>query len=362
MTNPCVTECTLKTMAQEHYGLCIVKVDALPSYDDQNALIEDEDGKRYVLKLSNATLSERQIEFENKLMLAVHRAGIPTSTPYPLLASRQESYIPKPGAAYLATVKDPDSQQTHILRLLKYCSGAVYATAQSLHTNEMHEALGATLGRIQIALAEVQAIDVARREFLWDLKQFEGVQNFVHAVTDEEKRAFVDDSVASFRDIVRPLFDRLPQQIVHNDFNNFNVLLSEDAASGQGVAVSGVVDFGDALETFRVADVAIAIAYVMLDKSESKAFECACAWFKGYSSRCPLNDEELTCLPHLIRARLVFSATMSAYKQLLNPENEYVAAAEKPAWDALRGPLCGASRLNTLYEEFVRINAKSRKP
>ena len=51
--------------------------------------------------------------------------------------------------------------------------------------------------------------------------------------------------------------------MIHGDANDYNILV--DAA---GARVTSILDFGDMVHTATVCDLAIALAYVMLDKQD----------------------------------------------------------------------------------------------
>ena len=50
---------------------------------------------------------------------------------------------------------------------------------------------------------------------------------------------------------------RLPHSVIHNDANDYNVLIEDGR-------MSGLLDFGDLVHSATVCDLAIALAYTML--------------------------------------------------------------------------------------------------
>ena len=63
--------------------------------------------------------------------------------------------------------------------------------------------------------------------------------------------------LADFEAEVLPAAPGLRCGVLQGDFNDANIIL-------QGGAVNAVLDFGDAVHSWRVNDVAIAMAYVMV--------------------------------------------------------------------------------------------------
>ncbi len=74
--------------------------------------------------------------------------------------------------------------------------------------------------------------------------------------------------------------------------------------------------------SYSAADLAIAVAYVVLDKTHPRA--AADEVIEGYTREFALRDEELEAVWPLARLRLAVSACMAAYQQRQQPENEYL--------------------------------------
>ena len=82
--------------------------------------------------------------------------------------------------------------------------------------------------------------------------------------------------VASSSPLDLPKADSLRKGILQADFNDANIVLSSaSSASGAAAAggaaggkktVTGVIDFGDIVHSYRINDVAIGMAYTMVTK------------------------------------------------------------------------------------------------
>ena len=154
--------------------------------------------------------------------------------------------------------------------------------------------------------------------------------------------------VKEFRSSVIPNDSILPRAVLHTDFNDANVLASH-AKSGK---ISGVIDFGDSVRSWRVNDIAIAVAYlfVMLHRSkppmktdgfsskdsQNLAIEAMSYFMAGVTQVYELSALEVSLIPVLAACRLSISGTMGSYSFSLDPTNEYLKEHAEPAWNALR--------------------------
>jgi Ser/Thr protein kinase RdoA (MazF antagonist) len=115
---------------------------------------------------------------------------------------------------------------------------------------------------------------------------------------------------------------QLPRSVIHGDANDYNVLVDPER-----MTVSGLLDFGDMVYSYTVAELAIAVAYVVLDQPRPRA--AAAKIVKGYTSEFALLDEELEAVWPLALLRLALSACMAAYQQRQQPENEYLRISQR---------------------------------
>jgi Ser/Thr protein kinase RdoA (MazF antagonist) len=121
----------------------------------------------------------------------------------------------------------------------------------------------------------------------------------------------------------------LPLQMVHNDLNPGNLLLSRNI-------VHGVIDFGDATRTYRIAELAIACAYAMLDQDDPVFV--ATEVCRGYRNFMPITDAEADSLSSFILARLATSVCIAASQPRKNPHHHDTEAA---AWSLLARLILG---------------------
>ncbi len=124
----------------------------------------------------------------------------------------------------------------------------------------------------------------------------------------------------------------LPHSVIHNDANDHNLLVNEDPKTG--LALLGLIDFGDIVYSATVNELAICASYAMLDKTQP--LQAAKALAQGYHQVRHLCEDELSVLFPLICLRLAQSVSLSASQNQLRPDDDYLTISEQPAWQLLR--------------------------
>ena len=115
---------------------------------------------------------------------------------------------------------------------------------------------------------------------------------------------------------------------IHNDGNDQNILVDRKGN------FNGIIDFGDMVYSYQVAEPAVCMAYVALGKSES--YRPMANVLKGYHSKFPLKNIELEAAIYISCIRLCISVTMAAWRTKLFPSNKYLLVSQHQAWNFLR--------------------------
>jgi len=120
------------------------------------------------------------------------------------------------------------------------------------------------------------------------------------------------ETLRSFCADVLPALQALPQRAVHNDANEYNVLVIDDEQVT-------LIDFGDAVTSPRVVGLGVAIAYAMLGQVDPLA--AGAAVVGGYHEVAPLHLDELDVLDAVVRTRLAMSVTIAEQQIRDQPDN-----------------------------------------
>ncbi len=305
-----------KLLLAEHYGL-EGSLSPLDSERDQNFKVAASDGKIYILKIVNAAEPLVASEFQTELLghLGVHAPDLPVP------------HIRKTvsGASLAETTSGHGVR--HLLRLVGWVAGV--PLAQASRSDAALESLGSLLGRFDAALKGFMHPG-ALRDLDWNLCNAGRSAERLHHIADVDDRALLERFLARFETKVVPMLPKLRSAVIHNDANDWNVLV----AHADHDRIAGVIDFGDALYAPVIAEIAIAAAYAGLDHADPIGAAATIA--RGFHAEYPLLEEEIALLFDLIAMRLVTSVTISASRRAHTDGNPYLAISEKPAWALLR--------------------------
>lgn len=314
---PCYSTSEVAVALKQHFDLC-GELQALPSERDQNFELRGRDGRRHIVKIANAGEDPRRLELQIELLR--HLEKVDPTLPLP-------SLIPTLDGHTSATINAGQADRpecANALRVVSYLHGTPLAEVDKRpHTLED---LGRLLGRLDRALRAF-GHPAAHAPFDWDLRENLRSRDRLSAIDDAAQRQLVASYLERFEAEVMPHLGKLRSGIIHNDANDWNILVDDD---GQ---ISGLIDLGDATYSIVVAELAIACAYAMLE--QDSPLEAATAVIRGYHATHPLEEIEIDLLFDLIIGRLCTSVTLSASRRDRVAEEPYLAVSERPAWALL---------------------------
>jgi 4-aminobutyrate aminotransferase-like enzyme/Ser/Thr protein kinase RdoA (MazF antagonist) len=316
--------------ARDLYGL-EVAASALPSERDQNFLLQDRSGGKYVLKIANALEDGALLEAQQQAMARVAER-----------APRGQRIAPTQSGALLSEIRSASGMR-HFVWMVDWLPGVALGDLKR-HSQELLRDLGRRVGRIDRALADFDHRAI-HRDFHWDLANgLSVIREYESLITDAETRRLVVKFAAEFERDVAPILPRLRKSAIHNDANDYNVIVragDDPHAKSQGVVgqnvvgqnVVGLIDFGDMVHSFTVGDLAVAIAYAMLNKPDPLAV--AAEIVRGYHAEYALVEDEIAALFGLARLRLCMSVCIGAHQRRLRPDDDYLTISQRPISDTL---------------------------
>ncbi|WP_373516287.1 aminotransferase class III-fold pyridoxal phosphate-dependent enzyme [Pricia sp.] len=292
------------------------KATPLPGYLDFNFRIKVDDGEGYILKISRPDEDVEYLDFQQKLLQYAEKKGRNLISPHVILDTKGNP---------MAWFTD-DAGNRRIVRLLTWISGRIWS-AVNPQLDDLRFSLGAQCGKLTQAL---QGFDhpQAHREFEWDIAR--SLWTTAHLDLFDEKERRILHSFQKDFEKMQSSYATLRKAVVHNDANDNNLIVSEDLVHP---TVKAAIDYGDALHTQIINDLAIACAYAIM--GHNIPLEAALPIVKGYHSEFPLEERELKHLYNAIAMRLVISVIKSAMNKREEPDNAYLLVSEKPAWEVL---------------------------
>lgn len=284
---------------------------------DDTFFVACEDGQRFVAKLSNPDEEAEGISLEVDAM--DHIATSDPELPVPRVVRTLD------GARWFE--HRDDYGQARKVRLLTFISGTLMENV-SLSSAE-RELAGNAAARLRLALEDF-AHPCEDRELPWDIKHLPRLACLIDHVEGSQRKA-VRTCIERFLDLEREL-STCRSQVLHNDFTSSNVLV----APGQPNFVAGVIDFGDIVKTYVVADLAVALLSQLPPSGNDDMLDSARDLLRGYRAAADLTDTELRLLPHLIAARLCTRILIATWRAKQFPGNaQYILRNMSGAWARL---------------------------
>ncbi|WP_299076954.1 aminotransferase class III-fold pyridoxal phosphate-dependent enzyme [uncultured Ruegeria sp.] len=298
-----------------HWGL-EVKLSRLDGEYDLNFLVQAKNGQDYVLKVMRAGCARELVDLQIKAL--EHIATEAPGLPFPKV-------LPDLKGALLVDIQDETGEQ-RLAWLLERLPGQCYAKAAP-KSEELILKLGRVLGATDRAFEQFEHDSLNRAGFKWDLTQAGWVADKLEVVSNPDRRALLAGIAIEFDGIAGQL-SALPKQAIHNDANDYNILVEGEL--GQRQTVSGMIDLGDMCAAPRICDLAIAGAYIVLD--HPKPERALTALVRGYNAANRLSPAEVDLIWPLLRMRLAVSVVNSTLMAMENPDDPYVTISQNPAW------------------------------
>jgi hydroxylysine kinase len=309
---PAVTESDALAILHQHYGLR-ARVRLLAGERDRNFAIEDDTGRRSVLKIYNSSDGAEIRAMQHGALGHIHARAPDCPVPQilPTRTGDEEALIRHGGKTVAAVV---------ISRL-----PGENPTSRDL-TPALRRELGRVVGRLGRALADFRHPG-AERIILWDMMHVARLRPLADLIDRPARRAAVLAWLDHFAAVTHPAASALPQQPIHNDLSLSNLLVDPDTRSN----VVGVIDFGDIVHAPRINELAIAASYFLSPLDEPA--QAIADILRGAAANLHLTTAEIAAMPALIRARLATRILLSGWRARLFPDNrDYILRSNRAAW------------------------------
>ena len=291
----------------------------LASERDQNFLFKDQNEKKFVLKVANSKEPFGVLDLQNK---ALEHLALSTNLILPKVIPDSSSKLIR---------QEEVNESKHYIRMVSYIDGIPMGDAkQPKDFKVLYFNMGSFLGLLGQGLKGFTH-DNSNHRLLWDVKETENLFEIIEFIKDKKKKDLVKKSLEYFVEHIKEPLKKLRSQVIHNDMNPDNVLVTQDFSD----SVSGMIDFGDMVFAPLVNDLAVAASYQTVTQQD--LLTGICYLLEGYQKEYPLTKNEIALLPGLVVNRIAMGLIIAEWRATTHPENkEYILGSIEKTWDVLR--------------------------
>jgi 4-aminobutyrate aminotransferase-like enzyme/Ser/Thr protein kinase RdoA (MazF antagonist) len=306
---PAVTTQRACQIAAEHFGMQ-VQADLLGSQQDANFLLRDLAGEAVgVLKIANPAFSRPELEAQDAAAAFI-AAGENIRT-----AVNVAPDAPGSGIANVDGL---------LARIICYLPGGTLSGERYLRPGQV-AALGDLAGRTCRALAAFDHPG-ADRVLQWDLRHSRRTVEVLAAhVGDTHRRRTVESTAEVAWQVLAGLAADLPVQVIHGDITGDNIVCSDT----DGVP-DGLIDFGDLMRSWTVAELAVTVATLLRHDGVEPAATLPA--IEAFHAVRPLSSSEVEALWPLVVLRAAVLVVSGIHQSAIDVENSYATSALELEW------------------------------
>ena len=301
-------------LASELWGLS-ADATRLGGWEDSNFLLRTPAGDSFVLKISPPEIPREVLENQASMLLHLSTGDLAALVP---------RVIPTSRGSVVGRFEDGE-EPVRWARLLTYLEGRRLVEFEDRPPRLLNE-IGRTLATLDLELATFDH-PATRGTHEWDVMATPDLAPLARHIADPARRALVESRLGRFASVVLPQRENLEHGIIHADANDHNLLVTSHDGD---LRLAGIIDFSDLLASPIIADLAIALAYLTLDRNDPVAD--ATLIIRGYHSVRPLTALERELLPELATARVCGSVLFAARGLHREPDNAYLQISAAPMW------------------------------
>ena len=289
----------------------------LTSERDQNFRLVTASGDAYLLKISNPSEADEIVAFQTACLEHIARVdpGLPVQRVIHTVAGKSADRI---------VLRDG---RRCVVRLLTFLQGR--QAKDTARDGAQRIAFATTLARLDLALRDFRH-PAASHDLLWNASRVDRLAHLVDEISDAERRRLAGHFMSRFIESVQPRLGGLRAQVIHNDYNLYNILVDADDAA----RVTGIIDFGDMVHAPLVGEIATGATFQMGGVADP--FADAAEFIGAYHAALPLLPEEQELVTELVAARHLVTVLITGWRATRYPENRaYILRHNPAAWEAL---------------------------
>jgi len=288
----------LANAVSDQFGL-VGDYSELVSERDRNFRLTTGDGTRYVVKASRLGEDAIVIDFQIAALIYLENRGLIGVPRIVRTLSGQDRSV----------IHSVDGSEV-CLRVVSWLSGELLSNVEV--TSQIAARFGRRLAELDVALEDFSH-DGQIQTLLWDSQRAGELRGLLGHIDDKAVKECVEGVLDDFDNKVKPVLADLPQQVIHNDANDDNILLDVNGD------VSGIIDFGDMMRAPRVVDIATAASYLRTEGDPLRLIE---PFVVAYNQENALLAAEFDVLFDLIRTRLAMTLIILYWRLAARDEDD----------------------------------------
>lgn len=302
----------LRDAIREAYGID-ADLSRLPG-ENLNFLVITEEGCRFVAKIAGDQQPPEFVALERAAL--EHATAVNPGLKLPLIRENKFGHYET-----LISVSEENSIR---LRIIEFISGIPWSEIIDI-SDDLRFDLGRYLASFDSVMRSFEH-PMAHRTHRWDLTRLQQHRDLIDLAPERDQRALLHWAIDQWAKFVSPVLGALPAQFIHGDPNPENILV-------EGDHIAGLIDFGDCCWNPPICELAICLAYQLMDHDDPWA--AAAPIIAGYQEVLPLSDAERAILPALICGRLANTLCVAAERLVRDPHHPNWFVSVAPAWRLL---------------------------
>ena len=303
-------------LLETHYGIQAQTIKEFSAELDRNFYVKTPDDSEYILKIAHSSSSDSVLDLQNATLKHVAQS----LDIFPQLQSTCTKQD-------MVKVSAEDGHE-YTLRLLNYLTGIPLVDFRP-HTPQLLQDIGTQLGEFSTVMQTFNHSE-KRLAYRWNILNLHDVIAYTDGMS-AEKQKLIQYFVNLYDELVLPNLATTRHSFIHNDANDHNILVQAQVMDEP--SVSGIIDFGDMVYSLTIVELAVSLAYVMMDKAQP--LDVAVKVVRGFHQVFTLTESEIAMLYPLVAARLCMSVCISWYQQQREPDNPHLSISEDGAWQLL---------------------------
>lgn len=285
------------------------------------------DGQSYVLRLSPDLARIPHVYYEAEPLQSLSSKNLPFHLPVPL----------KTNSGDLVAHFEQEQSTPAFATLYHLLPGKLQDLPPERNNLQSASHAGLTLALLDAALATLPEIQLPPGFTLpfafgelssWHSLAPDPLAAVEQLPIDHEQAGQIRTFLSNVVEDVPRLYARLPQQLLHRDYDPANILLDNHQ-------VTAVLDFEFAGKDIRVLDLCVALSWWPSNlMGTGKEWDLIDTFGIAYTRQLPLNEEELLAIPSVLRLRdaTSFVHRMGRYLAGIEPETRMQQRVQHSLW------------------------------